>query len=65
MRMEIQEERRQKFEEAERKILQQFEKLTYAVCFYGLWQREEQINESLQRLNTENEKRGALISCDL
>ena len=61
-RLEIQEEKQQKMKDIESKRLQELEKITNAVCFYGLWQSEEQMNESLQRLNSENEKREALKS---
>lgn len=59
-RLEIQEERRRKLEEIEKKRLQDMEKMTNDICFYGLWQSKAQVNEALQRLQTDSEKREAL-----
>lgn len=61
-RIEIQEERRRKLEETEIKRIQNLEKMTSAVCFYGLWQSEAQVNEAIERFATESEKREALQS---
>ena len=36
--------------------------MTKAVCDYGLWQSEEQVNEGLQRLKTDTDRREALKS---
>ncbi|WAR10687.1 hypothetical protein MAR_035763 [Mya arenaria] len=61
-RLEIKDTRRRKLQETERKRLQGMEKMTNAVCFYGLWKSEAQVNEALQRLSNDNEKRSALKS---
>ena len=59
-RLEIQEERKRKLEVTEQKRRQELEELTNNVCYYGLWQSIEQVNEGLATLDTENEKREAL-----
>lgn len=61
-RLEIQQERRRKLEESERKRIQNMEEMTNAVCYYGLWQSQEQVNEGLAKLKTDKEQREALQS---
>ena len=61
-RLDIQNQRRRQMEERERKRLKNLETFTADVCFYGLWQSAQQIEEGLENLNTETEKRNALQS---
>jgi hypothetical protein len=59
-RIEIQEEKKRQLQEKERKRLQNLETMTNGVCYYGLWQSVEQVNEGLSRLPTENQKKEGL-----
>ncbi|XP_076075718.1 uncharacterized protein LOC143046441 [Mytilus galloprovincialis] len=59
-RIEVQKQKQQQLQELERKRIQKAEDMTNMVCYYGLWQNQNQLEEGLSVLKSEKEKRAAL-----